>query len=561
MGPFEITICIIVALAIIIVVGIIISNNNKKSRYLRLKDSFGTIINKEMTYEEYESISHYFKNTLKSDEFYIDDITWNDLDLDSIFLMINNTNSCVGRDYLYKLLRIPSFSREELNERERLIEFFDKNEPERTSMMMRFYDMGFTKKISISDYMDNLFKLKPGSNVIHYLLILGIIGSILFTFLVDAPAGVGLILASFGASIISYYRMKSRIDSYFECIRLLVGMVDCARHISSSNVEELSDYNAILKQNASVFKTVRRGSQFLTAGRKNSGSIADIVMEYVRFFTHIDLIKFNNMLRHIGQHKDEVYTLMNTLGYLESMISIASFRHTLPYYCVPSFKNEGGINSSNVYHLQLTKPQANSICEAKSVLITGSNASGKSTFLKSIGIAAILAQTINTCPADTYEAPFYRTYSSMALSDNLLDGESYYIVEIKSLKRIVDATHQDGAKVLCFIDEVLRGTNTVERIAASSEILRNIASSNAQCFAATHDIELTHILEDYYSNYHFTENVMDDNIVFSYIIQKGRATSKNAIKLLKIIGYDDEIINHSVDMADNFTESGVWNKI
>ena len=80
------------------------------------------------------------------------------------------------------------------------------------------------------------------------------------------------------------------------------------------------------------------------------------------------------------------------------------------------------------------------------------------------------------------------------------------------------------------------------------------------CFAATHDIELTHILEDYYSNYHFTEEVEDDNVVFSYLLQKGRATSRNAIKLLKIIGYDDAITNNSKRRADDFINTGVWRK-
>jgi len=80
------------------------------------------------------------------------------------------------------------------------------------------------------------------------------------------------------------------------------------------------------------------------------------------------------------------------------------------------------------------------------------------------------------------------------------------------------------------------------------------------CFAATHDIELTHILEDYYSNYHFTEEVEDDNVVFSYVLQNGRATSRNAIKLLKIIGYDNAIIDNSKRRADDFINTGVWRK-
>ena len=87
---------------------------------------------------------------------------------------------------------------------------------------------------------------------------------------------------------------------------------------------------------------------------------------------------------------------------------------------------------------------------------------------------ALLAQTVHTCAAVSYEAPFYRIYSSMSLRDDLAGGDSYYMVEIKSIKRILDQVERAGERpVLCFVDEVLRGTNTVERIAASTQIMKN----------------------------------------------------------------------------------------
>ncbi len=208
----------------------------------------------------------------------------------------------------------------------------------------------------------------------------------------------------------------------------------------------------------------------------------------------------------------------------------------------------------------ISNPVANNLYEEKSVLITGSNASGKSTFLKTIAINAILAQTVYTCTAKNYVSCFFRIYSSMALKDNLLNNESYYIVEIKSLKRIIDAI-DDRVPVLCFVDEVLRGTNTIERIAASSHILKYLSRQNVMCFAATHDIELTHMLVDDYSNYHFTENVQKNDIQFSYELLKGRATSRNAIQLLNIIGFEKSIVKNADELAHKFMEQGVWEKL
>ena len=560
MQPYEIVLLIITAVIIIAITGVIISRNAKKKMYYKLLASFGQLPKNDYSYEEYESISHFFKNTLKDGEDYIDDITWNDLDMDKIFMMIDNTHSSIGRDRLYKLLRKPVTDKAELEKREQLIEYFDTHEKERTRIMMYFAEMGFVRKISISDYMKNLFELKAGSNVFHYMMWVCIIIAVLYTFFVEPITGVMLIIAACGMSIITYYKLKSRIDSYFECVRQIVTMVDAAKKIKALNIDELSEYNDFFDETIHRFAGIMHGSFIVTSTKQNNGSIGDVIMEYVKMFTHIDLIKFNSILKNFNRNYEHVTKMMDTLGYIEAMISVASFRHLLPYMCTPEFTDGGRMKIKDVYHLALNSPVANSLDESKPVLITGSNASGKSTFLKSVAINALLAQTVNTCPAEEYSAPFYRIYSSMALADNIEAGESYYIVEIKSLKRIVDAAGKPGAKILCFIDEVLRGTNTVERIAASSEILKNLASNGVMCFAATHDIELTHILEDYYSNYHFTEEVKDDNVVFSYLLQKGRATSRNAIKLLKIIGYDNAIIDNSKRRADDFINTGVWRK-
>jgi DNA mismatch repair ATPase MutS len=148
----------------------------------------------------------------------------------------------------------------------------------------------------------------------------------------------------------------------------------------------------------------------------------------------------------------------------------------------------------------------------------------------------------------------------MALKDNLLNNESYYIAEIKSLKRILDGMNND-APCLCVIDEVLRGTNTVERISASSQVLYHLSSNNCLCFAATHDIELTHMLEKHYVNCHFQEKISDNEVLFDYKIYEGRATSRNAIKLLKLLGYSDSIVKEAEERACSFVEEGKWNRV
>ena len=111
---------------------------------------------------------------------------------------------------------------------------------------------------------------------------------------------------------------------------------------------------------------------------------------------------------------------------------------------------------------------------------------------------------------------------------------------------------------MCFVDEVLRGRNTGERIAASSRILQTLAQKGAMSFAATHDIELTSMLTDYYSNYHFEEEISDNDVEFNYMLFKGKAKTRNAIKLLSIMGYEKSVIHEAEETARRFLDEGIW---
>jgi DNA mismatch repair ATPase MutS len=258
---------------------------------------------------------------------------------------------------------------------------------------------------------------------------------------------------------------------------------------------------------------------------------------------------------------------------VESAIAIGSFRASLKQgWCTPDIdysgadlENEqngtdGTLDFSNLYHPLLTGAVKNSIrtYANKGVLITGSNASGKSTFLRSVALNIVLAQSVNTCTADKYTAPQCMPVSSMSLKDNLMSGESYYMAEIKSVKRILDMASAAGLHVVCFIDEVLRGTNTVERIAASTEILKKLSGDRVTCFAATHDIELTRLLEGTFDNYHFEEEIAEGDIHFPYKLLEGKSSCSNAILLLEIMGYDRSITDKARTLAEHFLENGRW---
>lgn len=534
----------------------------RKRKYREyLRTAYGSFSDRSYAPEELARIERFYLHQQK--ENVVDDITWSDLNMDGIFAKMNFTQSSSGEEYLYSMLRQPRLSDKDgrLANMEKHIGYMMEHEPERLDTMMLLHELGKTGKFSLFDYMDYLGQLGVRSNFKHYAAIILLVLSIGLLF-VNTPLGVTILIAAACVNIVTYMKEKGIAAPYVTTFSYIMRMVKCADGITKQNYGgEMADYISSLKDKRGQFKAFEKNSGIVLTMSTSTGSIGEILFDYVKMLTHIDIIKFNRMLDIVQKNKREIYAIVDDIGYLDAVISICYFRAALPHYCIPQLTD--GVNAPFVvlegYHPAVSNPVSNSFAQDRGMLVTGSNASGKSTFLKMTAMNAILAQTIHTCAAREYSGNYYKIYSSMALRDNLDDGESYYIVEIKALKRIMDvADAVEENPLLCFVDEVLRGTNTVERIAASAQILERLAQKGIYCFAATHDIELTHLLEASYDNFHFEEEVSDGDVLFSYHLLEGRAHTRNAIKLLEIIGFSDDIIKKADDMAGQFLKSGEW---
>lgn len=526
-----------------------------------LYSDYFKISDKKYALERFANIGSYFQRHKKDGQ--IDDITWNDLGMDEIFKRMNYTLSASGEEYLYYALRTLMQSEEESEHFEKLVEFFGEHPDERVRFQFCMNKLGYTGKYSLYDYIDNLDYLGERSNARHWvldLLFLPLIGMLWVNFQVGIIGIVVLMIYN----IITYFKEKNEIDPYITSFSYVMRLLDVCDETVKMKADACKEELKKLRIHKKKLQPMRRNSFWVMSsntsrGGNASGDIVSILFDYIRMIFHVDLIKFNSMLNILREHVEDVDTLIGTLGFMETAVSVWIFRQSLENgWCLPEFTRQESVKMVSGYHPLLEKPVKNSISAERGVLLTGSNASGKSTFLKTIAVNAILAQSIHTCTADSYIAPFFHVYSSMALRDDISGGESYYIVEIKALKRILDAAAAGERPVLCFVDEVLRGTNTVERIAASTQILRSLSGSGILCFAATHDIELTGLLENEFDNFHFEEEVKDGDIYFNYKLQTGKATTRNAIRLLELIGYDEKIIEKATRQAESFLTTGVW---
>ena len=536
-------------------------NNKRKKKFLeKIKKSWGAVPTREYSWDELEQISAYHKAQQKN-SFVIDEITWNDLDMDRIFMLMNQTVSSAGEDYLYAMLHRPEFSEERLKERERLFCFFEKEEKTRIRCQQILTTLRKPRGFSLYQSIHVEKDCQVGSPIREILSCVLFLAS-LVAFMIVPAYGVFAFLAVSGINIITYLKGKEEINRYLGGFRSVMQLIGCADALEKAGISELSEYTKRLKDCKKALGSFRKGS-FIVVNHDGMETGPEAVMlDYIRMMTHIDLIKFNSMMKAMREHQKEIEEMIEIFGLLDACISIASFRELLPYYCSPKFdsdKKRAVLDVENLYHPLILEPVANSIKTTQAVLVTGSNASGKSTFLKMVAINAILAQTIHTCMATECRMSYFRVMTSMALRDDLESKESYYIVEIKSLKRILDSAKEE-TPLLCIVDEVLRGTNTIERIAASSEILASLCLPHVLSFAATHDIELTYMLEEYYTNYHFEEEVKEDDVKFNYLLKKGRVTTRNAIRLLKMTGYDS-IVEASKNAVVRFEQEGSWKKV
>lgn len=474
------------------------------------------------------------------DRFTIDEITWHDLSMDNVLESFDTSESSVGKEYIENTFKTLLFDENTLEERSLRSDWFSENNADASKLKKIFKGLGRTKKVSFYDYIFRLKELPAGGSGMHYLLILLLFAAVASIFIKPA-IGIIALVVMVSVNIVVYFRKKAQIEGYFMSLKYLVSMINTAEAVISKcklDNEAFSGIKDDLKNSVKALKALKRGSWLIT--NSVSGSLADVVMDYIRMIFHVDIIKFNQMKKRALGHESEINALYNGLGEIELALALSRFRASLAYYCKPSFDKKVSLEALDVYHPLVKSPVANSIDAERSVLLTGSNASGKSTFLKTLALNQIFAQTIYTCLAKDWHSDMFKVYSSMALSDNILGKESYFVVEIKSLKRIFDAV--SDTPILCFIDEVLRGTNTKERIATSSQILKKLSGSNALVFAATHDIELTELLSEYMTNMHFTETVTEAEVKFDYKLKKGPANSRNAIKLLSVYGFDKEIV-------------------
>lgn len=548
---------IIIILILIFLIIMWEQNNKIKKLHIKIKNDFG----KKPIMKKYnwEKLNYHWDEYTKliSDDEKIDDVTWNDLEMNNVFHRINNCQSYVGEQILYSTLHcLPKDSiYSELLEKKVL--FFTQNKKDREEIQILLCGLGKNSdNYYLPKFMNDLDSYKISGIWVYKVMKILLILSILPAIVIQNPKFLFITGVIFIINLVIYLIGKDKYEVNLDMLKSITNIINIGTKISNSKKNLYGNKFSDLKKESVSFRRILNMVSIINLKKEASysGDIIGLIYDYVIGATLWDFVKYSQIIDVLEKQRIEFMELYRILGEIDMAISIVSFRESLPLYCIPKFSEERVLQMNQVYHPLIDEPVCNTINLNNSCIITGSNASGKSTYIKAVAINVILGQSINTCMAEQMILPYSRVITSMAVRDDLMEGESYYIKEIKYLKRIIESL-SDERIVISVIDEILRGTNTKERIAASVSILNFLHKRNCISIVASHDIELTQILDNVYDNYHFTEQIQEKDIIFNYKIYNGVSNSKNAIRLLEYVGFPEKIISEAKKTYISIEES------
>ena len=252
------------------------------------------------------------------------------------------------------------------------------------------------------------------------------------------------------------------------------------------------------------------------------------------------------------QHRKQLAGWFDALAEAEALTSLAGFAYAHPTYVTPEVVENKipTLEATAVSHplLPPNRSVANSLTlkgSGQTVLITGSNMSGKSTFLRTIGINVVLALTGSVVSAQWFTCSPMRVFTSMRTQDSLEESTSSFYVELKRLKTLIDLTQAEATDgynwpMLYFLDEILKGTNSADRHRGAEALIRQLHRTTASGFVSTHDLELGQLTNaaEFVRNYHFQSDVQNGELHFDYTLYEGICRSFNASQLMRAIGIE-----------------------
>ncbi|WP_028377181.1 MutS-related protein [Leeuwenhoekiella sp. MAR_2009_132] len=534
----------ILGIIIFLILLFIITNFRKKKSLRKIKNDLINNWGKHKIKDEFHfgSIEKYFQNNNQKEKAFhiISDRCASDLDINETFKIIDRTSSKIGQQFLYYKLRTIE-NQDKLMKFNILVLLFEKNQNLRLKSQLELSKLNSNDSYNFEDLVTSKPVKKPKILWLIYTLtglstsfiLLGIFFPIFFIFLIPILA----------LNMAFHYKNKWNVSNYLDGVSQLSKALNVSKKIASfQEVKHHFPNTSFIKE----IEKIKLKTAFISFEKNIDNEFASVVWlisEFIKVIFNLEYLIFYSFIDSITTKREELKKMFHFIGEIDSAISNASLKASDYNLCSPKFTEDKEIKVKEISHPLIKNCVVNDLSLTnKSLLLTGSNMSGKTTFIRSISINSILAQTLNICFAKEYIAPFLKIYSSIRITDDLLENTSYYLEEVLTIKKLIDVS-KGKVPHLFVLDEIFKGTNTIERISGSKAILSYLNKGKNIVLVSTHDIELTDILsKENFELFHFSEQVENNKLNFDYKLKEGELKTRNAIKILELYNYPSEVI-------------------
>lgn len=475
----------------------------------------------------------------------------NDLDIfgkNSLFQWINETGTVYGRKKLSDLLKLEELpSKEEILLRQEALKELSKKVDFRHEFIASLKDKKGKKEKYLGDWLkDNHKGISPLINILRIVMPLINIGITILVGINIVTWQILLICLLVSYVILKignkdvikglniFEDLKYRIKTYVDAL----GLVE-KESFESNRLKEIKNNLSNNDKSASgELKKLER----ITAWLYDRGNAFYVLLNCYLLWDYQILSRLETWK---NNNKDEFEGWMTSLGDFEALVSLGGFTYNNNGWAIPEINNGYTLKGKNLSHPMLgDKGIGNSFEISKDkrvILITGSNMSGKSTFLRTVGFNCILAYLGLPVKGESFETPILQVYTCMRTGDNLEESISSFYAEILRIKIIVEGVKR-GEKILFLLDEIFKGTNSLDRHEGAEILINQLLDGNTLGLVSTHDFELCDMEKEnpIIQNYNFREYYEDNKLKFDYILRKGVSQTRNARYLMKMAGIDIE---------------------
>ncbi|MGH9416428.1 MAG: MutS-related protein [Terriglobales bacterium] len=485
----------------------------------------------------------------------VDDATWRDLDLDAVSGQLDRTLTTAGECVLHRLLRLPIGGTPELEARRRAIAALDADPAARQQILAalrpaaRRWDSG-------PDLLRLVWDKSPEPGPPAWYFTAMVLFAILATLAAVGTLSLGWFLAAMGmfvANFATHTAVVRRSEGRLSAMRQLRALLRAARGLQAAQHPEFRPAREPLDGALGTTRRIeRRLGWMLHNSRVASNDFAELFMDYLNQLLLIEVQLYYSLLPLLRTQRAALQTVFETVGSFDAWQGLAAHRSAEPEWCEAEFgEAEPVLAITAARHPLLEEAVPNSLdLRSAGVVVTGSNMSGKTTFLRTVAVNALLAQTIGRCRAEHYRGQRLRIFSLLDQSDDLSTGTSYYLAAAERMRTLVQLA-EEPATVLALVDEPLDGTNSAERFAASQAILRYVAERSGRVLVTTHDLELARLLEScgLFTSHHFSDYADATGMHFDYTMHPGLAYHANAIAVLVMLGFPKAITDAATAAA------------